>query len=158
MQFPWTKTQNTVITKTAHETDFCQWAKEQENFARRGKTRHLELEHIGSALHRLVSEIRKGLNEARIEQISAMLTLAYQPVSEQAKSELILSITSRRLHIKRIIQESPSLKDDYDYGVTLGYKVAVAMASLKADQDTSIFPETCPWTPEQIEDINFLPL
>lgn len=156
MHFPWTKNK-TATTKTAYETDFCQWAKEQTELARHRKTQHLELSNISTALHRLTMEIKTNLNEARVEQMAHMLMLGYRLAEAGCKDGRIWNITALRLKIKRITEESPSLKEDYDYGFSTSYQIAKYMVALNMGLDIAVFPETCPWTAEQFADINFLP-
>jgi hypothetical protein len=67
------------------------------------------------------------------------------------------SVATQRYHIRRLLKRAPSLKNQVAEEIAEGYKVAVGEAAAGTELPEWSFPQTCPFTVEQILDEEFFP-
>jgi hypothetical protein len=67
------------------------------------------------------------------------------------------TIKEQRLVIEDLLQDNPSLKSYLDVVIIRGYRLAVVLAIKETGLDEKTFPETCPYTLDQVMDKNYYP-
>jgi hypothetical protein len=65
--------------------------------------------------------------------------------------------TLARQHLTRRLQDSPSLQPELPAFVAEAYTNARHLVAVETDLPIAAFPETCPWTLDQLQDEAFLP-
>jgi hypothetical protein len=138
-----------------YETDFYTWTQQQARLLRERRWADLDLENVAEEIETLGRSDKRQI-ESRLEVlISHLLKWKYQPGLRSPS--WTSSITQQRLRIKGLIKESPSLKR-YPSKVFLDQYLG---ARLEASKETGIafelFPEDCPFTIEEVLDVDFFP-
>jgi uncharacterized protein DUF29 len=72
-------------------------------------------------------------------------------------SPRLTGVLPQRLVIEDILQDNPSLKSYLDVVIIRGYRLAVVLAIKETGLDEKTFPETCPYTLDQVMDKNYYP-
>ena len=94
--------------------------------------------------------------ESRLEKLLAhLLKWKYQD-SRRGKSWL-LTIKEQRKKFVNCLNENPSLKNKKEERLVIVYEYAKLSAAKETGITEDIFPDTCPWTFEQIMDNEFFP-
>jgi hypothetical protein len=69
----------------------------------------------------------------------------------------ISTIGEQRRQIDMILSDSPSLRPGFPNVVARSYRYAAKQAARETSLPGAIFPASCPWTPEQIIDEDWMP-
>jgi hypothetical protein len=138
-----------------YETDFYAWTQQQAQLLREQRWADLDLENVAEEIETLGRSDKRQI-ENRLEILIAhLLKWKYQPGRRSAS--WTSTITQQRLRIKGLLKESPSLKR-YPGKVFLDQYLG---ARLAASKDTGIafdlFPEECPFTIEEVLNVDFFP-
>ncbi len=139
-----------------YETDVIAWANEQAAFIRCGRFDLLDLEHIADEIEDVgKSEQREFANRMAV-LLAHLIKWQYQP-SHRGKSWQP-TIKDQRTMITRRLDKTPSLKSELENAEF--WAESWADAARMAENETGIlnvFPETCPWTFDQIINAEFWP-
>lgn len=106
-----------------------------------------ELEDMGRSEKRAVYSNLKIL-------LLHLLKYRYQP--DKRSNSWKSSICEHRQRLFRSFRESPSLKRYFETVVSESYSDAQKLASQETELGVNIFPDECPFSPEEILDIEFL--
>ncbi|WP_089724804.1 DUF29 domain-containing protein [Candidatus Thiosymbion oneisti] len=63
----------------------------------------------------------------------------------------------KRLSIQDLLDDNPSLRDILDQQIPKAYRLARLVAVKETDLDEAAFPETCPFSWDEICDEDYLP-
>ena len=75
----------------------------------------------------------------------------------QVRSSWLRTIIEQRRRLRRLLIQSPSLRPTVPAVLAESYPYVRKRASLETRLPLAMFPETCPWTPEQMLDAEFWP-
>lgn len=141
--------------RTLYDTDFHLWCLEQSRLVRERRFDELDLENVAEELETMGRSDKRQI-ESRLEVlVTHLLKWKYQPGAR--KPGWMSTISEQRRRIARLVDESPSLKG-YPLSVVLDLYVASRLeASKETGIDFMLFPEECPFTPEQILDLEYMP-
>jgi hypothetical protein len=138
-----------------YEGDFYAWTQYQAQTLRELRPNSIDWENIAEEIETLGrsqrSEIRSRLTVALIH----LLKWAYQP--DKRSNSWKASILGARSEILDELADSPSLKRYPGQVIARQYRLARLEASGDTSLDLELFPETCPFTIEQILDLDFYP-
>jgi hypothetical protein len=141
----------------AYEKDIVAWANEQANFIRSGRFDLLDLEHIAEEIEDVGKSEQRELENRMAILLAHLLKWQYQPARRGASWQKTIKV--QRTQVNRRIQKTPSFKhtlqDTEWWEDTWGD--AITQASKETGIELTVFPEICPWTPEQILDLEFFP-
>ena len=141
----------------AYEKDIVAWANEQANFIRSGRFDLLDLEHIAEEIEDVGKSEQRELENRMAILLAHLLKWQYQPARRGASWQKTIKV--QRTQVNRRIQKTPSFKhtlqDTEWWEDTCGD--AITQASKETGIELTVFPEICPWTPEQILDLEFFP-
>ena len=141
----------------AYEKDIVAWANEQANFIRSGRFDLLDLEHIAEEIEDVGKSEQRELENRMAILLAHLLKWQYQPARRGASWQKTIKV--QRTQVNRRIQKTPSFKhtlqDTEWWEDTWGD--AITQASKETGIELTVFPEVCPWTPEQILDLEFFP-
>jgi hypothetical protein len=138
-----------------YENDFALWSAEQAALIRAGKFDRVDLENVAEEIQSLGNSDRHEIASRLIVLLHHLLKWEFQP-SERTNS-WIASIVGQRDAINALIEDSPSLHSHPAKVVDRSYKVGRLEASGETKLPLSTFPETCPYSVEQILDPDFFP-
>ena len=140
---------------TAYEKDIVAWANEQAGFIRAGRFDLLDLENIAEEIEDVGKSEKRELASRMAVLLSHLLKWQFQSGRRGASWQR--TIKEQRKEIIYDLKETPSLKpllNDAEWmDMVWGRAVSVALNETGLD----IFPESCPWTTEQIISQAFFP-
>jgi hypothetical protein len=141
-------------TAVAHETDFYAWTQRQANLLRDEEFEELDLPN-------LIEELEAMARRERRELISRLIVLLSHLLKWQVQGDLRSrswrnTIRTQRLEITLLLADSPSLRTLLEELVASAYPHARDTAIKETGLLRPPFPESCPYTPEQILDDDFL--
>jgi len=143
------------MTMTAlYEHDFYAWLVKQAEFIRQGRLTELDREHLAEEVEAMSrSEKRELINRLAV-LIEHLLKWTLQP--ERRSSSWTRTIIEQRFRMAQVIEDSPSLRHEFDQKVERAYELAMIMASKETNLPRTRFPAQCPFSIEQLFDENFL--
>ncbi len=137
--------------------DFFAWTQTTAALIRAGKWYDLapealaeEVESLGARDHR---ELRRRLQRL----VTHLLKWQYQPSGRQTGHSWLSTIRTQRDEIAALLEQSPSLRRTVPEVLNARYRRAREDASAQTHLPLATFPETCPWTAEQVLDADFWP-
>jgi hypothetical protein len=144
-----------------YEQDFHRWCLDQATALRKLAEMRanlavpLDLENLAEEIESLgVSQLHEL--RARLRQLLAhLLKWRYQP--QRRSRSWRATIRVQRDALADLLQSSPSLKRRLGEELPRAYEKARRLAADETGLPLSTFPETCPFTLDQIEDPEFLP-
>jgi hypothetical protein len=140
-----------------HNQDFYAWTQQQAQFLKSGQFSKLDVEHLVEELESMSATEKRELISRLEVLLMHLLKWQFQPAF-QGRSWL-LTIEEQRLQLDDHLQENPSLKNPEF--LQLSIDKAYRRALVKAEKETGLarktFPQICPYSFEQIMDIDFYP-
>ena len=143
-------------TNTAsYEGDFYAWANEQASLLRAGRLSEADIAHIAEEIESMgKSEKRELVSRLRILLLH-LLKWQFQPSHRGTSWEG--SVINTRDELDDHLRDNPSLKAHLSAALETAYRRAVVDASTETGLRKASFPQTCPWSYEQIMDPDFWP-
>ena len=144
------------LRPTSIDEDFALWSAEQAALIRSGRFDRVDVENVVGELDYLGSSQKHEIENRLKVLVTHLLKWQFQP--EQRSNSWRATLIEQRTEIASVIRRSPSLKR-YPATALDGqlYEIGRLRASGETGLPLSDFPETCPYTIEQILDVNFLP-
>jgi len=138
-----------------YDTDFTEWTRQNAELLRSGRASEADLEHIAEEIEDMGKRERRSLHNRCVRLIEHLLKWQHQP--ERRGSSWTRTIILQRRTIRRLLDENPSLRASFAEIVAEAYDDAAAVVSGVIDRPRSAFPESCPFTVEQLLTEGFLP-
>lgn len=138
-----------------YEDDFALWSAEQAALIRAGRFDRVDLENVAEEIESL-GRSNKHEIRSRLE-VLIMHLLKWERQPEHRSRSWSSTIRDQRNKIQRLLDESPSLKTFPRQVYADEYPRARELASEETTIYLHLFPETCPYSIEQILDPEFLP-
>lgn len=142
-------------TLTSIEDDFALWAAEQAALIRGARFDRVDAENVAEELESLGRGDKYQIDH-RMEVLLAHL-LKWQLQPEERTNSWQATLFEQRTRIGRLIKESPSLRSRPGEMLQGSYVIGRYEAIKETKLPESLFPETCPYSIEQILDPDFLP-
>jgi hypothetical protein len=139
----------------SYDEDFALWSAEQAQLIRDGKLDRVDLENVAEEIESLGRSDRHQIR-SRIE-VLVMHLLKWERQPEYRSRSWASTIRDQRHKLKRLTDESPSLRSFPAEVLADEYPRARELASEETTIYLKLFPKTCPYTIEQILDSDFLP-
>jgi hypothetical protein len=140
-----------------YEEDFVAWVDETARLMKEGITADLDWEHIIEEMEGLGSEQRHKVDSYLLQLLIHLLLYQYWDDERQWSGRGWRGeIVNFRTQLE-ILFRSKTLYNYYLQEVEEIYPKAVRQAQEKSGLPKTEFPETCPFTPDQIVDYDFLP-
>jgi len=138
-----------------YEIDFYAWTQEQVSLL---KTQHWDKLDTVNLIEEIETLGRKERQELR-NRLGVLLghLLKWQFQSEKRSNSWLGTIREQRIQIKLLLQDSPSLKPYLDEVFLAAYELGLALAIRETKLGEQVFPEVCPYTPDQSMNPEFLP-
>jgi hypothetical protein len=138
-----------------YETDFYAWAMDQAARIRALAVPGLDVENVAEEIESLGRREKSELSSRFRVVLVHLLKWQFQP--ERRGVSWITTIDEQRIRIDDVLRASPSLRRTVPDVIAKSYRLAVKRAALETDLPGSTFPASCPWTPEQIIDEDWMP-
>ena len=138
-----------------YDSDFNRWSEEQSRALASRQTIGLDWDNLAEEIASLGRNDRREIESRLRTTLGHLLEWKYQPSSRSGS--WAGTLVEQREQIRKLIQESPSLKDYPAQVVDEQYKVAIIKAAAESGIGESSFPDRCPFTIDQILDVRFLP-
>ncbi|MGH8487574.1 MAG: DUF29 domain-containing protein [Gammaproteobacteria bacterium] len=140
---------------SAYEHDFYAWAMTNAKLLREGKLEQIDVEHVAEELEGM------GKTQQRV-LISRLTVLLAHLMKWQLQPELRSrswknTIRVQRIDFQELLQDNPSLGPQTGEALSRAYQKAKLLAAGDTNMDETGFPETCPYSFEQVMDEAFWP-
>jgi hypothetical protein len=143
------------VLDAGYETDFYAWAIDQAARIRALAVPGLDVENVAEEIESLGRSQKSELTTRCRVLLIHLLKWAYQP--ERRGVSWISTIGEQRDQIQTLLSDSPSLRSGVPGVVANAYRRAAKQATLETNLRAETFPASCPWTPEQILDEDWMP-
>ena len=145
------------MSKVTYEADFYGWTQEQASLLRTGRLAELDVEHLIEEIESIGRSERRQLTNRFELLLMHLLKWQHQPDRRDIDGKSWLrTIREQRRKIPKLIRDNPSLKPVLEDCIRDAYDDARFGTSDETGLPVSVFPEICPYTPEQILDLEFL--
>ena len=131
-----------------YDTDYVAWLAEQAAHLRAGRLRALDVENVAEELESLMKSERRQLENRLEVLILHLLKWDHQPGHRSNRWRS--TVAEQRRRIRRLLQDSPSLKPEVEPMCRGAYPGAVQGAAIETRVSDDIFPPTLPYSVEQI--------
>ncbi|KOR31034.1 hypothetical protein TI04_02980 [Achromatium sp. WMS2] len=143
------------MTASLHDTDFYSWTQQQAALLRSCHMMALDVTNLIDEIEDLGSSQRRALESRLLILLVHLLKWQYQP-QLQGKN-WSLTIKEQRRAINQLLSRNPGLQPNCTLITLDAYELAIFRAARETGLDEAIFPQTCPWTFDQIMDPEFWP-
>jgi hypothetical protein len=138
-----------------YETDFFAWTQEQARLLRERRWSDLDLDNLVDEVES-VGKSDKRQMESRLEILMAhLLKWKYQPGGRS--TSWTGTIFEQRGRLGSLLEDSPSLHEFFRQAVGRSYTAARLLAAKETGIAFGLFPEECPFAPDQVLDHAFFP-
>ncbi len=139
----------------SYRNDLALWSAEQAAALRSGKLDRVDIENVAEEIESL-GRSEESESESRMAVLLAhLLKHEFQP--GRRTPSWTSTLFEQRYRIVCVLSRSPSLKTYPASTIEDEYVIARRNAAAETGLPTTDFPETCPYTIEQIFDPDFLP-
>ena len=136
------------MSATIHETDFYLWTQQQASLLRQGQFSALDSAYLMEEIEAMGGSERHALASYLKNILLHLLKWKYQP--ERRGASWRVSIINGRDGVERALEYSPSLARHLPAMMSAEYQRARKVAAIETGLPLATFPETCPFTIEQI--------
>ena len=143
--------------KSDYDTDFYEWTQHQAAALAAGHVSELDLANLAEEIESLGKRDRRGLRSRLKLLVMHLLKWRCQPEVRQTGHSWWSTIRTQRRDIDLILEDSPSLRRQVPDMIEADYQAMRLDASGETGLPLEAFPETCPWTAEQVLDETFWP-
>ena len=138
-----------------YEKDFYIWTQESAKLLREGRFSELDVENIAEEIEAMGKRDKRELVSRLAVLLAHLLTWQYEADfrSKSWKS----TILTQRAEIDSLLKDSPGLRYELNERIDRAYFRAKKSATAETGLPIRTFPETCPYSQEEILDTGFLP-
>jgi hypothetical protein len=139
----------------AYEEDFYAWTVEQSRLLRSGELSGLDAANIAEEIESMGRSDRRELKSRLVVLVMHLLKWRHQPGARSRSWSA--TIDEQRLQIEGIFVESRSLRPNAEAMLVEVHAIARARAIVAIGLADETFPEACPFTPDEVLSLAFLP-
>jgi len=149
---------------TEYERDFDAWIQQHIALLKQGRVNEIDVDHLIEELEDMSKSDKRELTSRFKILIAHLLKWQFQlyQLSNYRESwqggSWQATIVEQRSEIVDQLEQSPSLKRQLSESVMKAYPKAIEIAVDETGLPKSTFPETCPYTIEQLLDRKFYPV
>ena len=149
--------------ESLYDTDFYSWSMQQAELVRQGRFSELDIDNLIEEIEDMGKSQYRALTSALGQLLMHLLKWQMQSgrddqhIMEDWHSSWQISIGKQRPDIWLVLQQNPGLKSRLDEACAQAYKWARERAAVEMRCSKDLFPESSPWTFEQIMQEGFLP-
>jgi len=143
------------MSTPAYEVDFYLWATETARALREGRLADVDLEHVAEEIEDMGKKERRELASRLTVVLVHLLKWRYQPARRSRSWRLTL--VRQRQGLEPVLEESPSLRGTLPEALARAYIRARTRAETETGLPAETFPAACPFTAEQVLNVEFWP-
>jgi hypothetical protein len=132
----------------AYDRDFYSWLLEQARHLRAARWHALDRENLAEEIEALGREQFNRLESALRVLMLHMLKWDHQP--DRRSRSWWASISEQRLRLDDVLADNPGLRPRIDEAIARAYRRARLRAIKETDLEPERFPETCPYSWDDI--------
>src|SRR5271166_1464490 len=141
------------VKSPLYDRDFYAWSRQQADLLRAGKLAEADIEHIAEEIDSMGRAEKRELISRLSVLLLHLLKWRYQPEKQSPSWEA--SIKVQRNRIADHLDDNPSLKPLLPQALASADRDAALEAVAETGLIQSTFPETCPWTVDEVLDEGF---
>ena len=138
-----------------YDTDFFLWTQEQARLLREKRWNDLDLENLAEEVRSVGGSEKREIRNRLDLLMMHLLKYKFRPGKRTPSWNT--TIRRQRIDLQSVLSDSPSLKTY----ITQVFPDRYPSARLDAESETGIafdlFPDECPFTLEEVMDVNFMP-
>ncbi|MBD2178667.1 DUF29 domain-containing protein [Pseudanabaena sp. FACHB-1998] len=138
-----------------YENDFNLWVEATAQLLREGRLTELDVVNLLEEVESMGNSNKLALSSDLVVVLLHLLKWQYQPNKRTRSWEK--SIAEHRRRIRKIFQNSPSLRNYFQQTFNECYVDARKQVKIETRLPLDYFPEIYPFTPQQVLDEEFLP-
>jgi hypothetical protein len=142
------------MPKPTYETDFYQWTQSQAAALRAKDLAALDLDNLAEEIESLGRSERYAIESQLTRLLHHLLKWCYDTASDPRRLWELSINDARREIAKRL---TGSLREYPAHYLAEAYQHACKDAAIETGLPRTTFPETCPWSVDQILEEDFLP-
>ena len=142
-------------TPTSIDDDYALWAAEQAALVRARRVDRLDVENVAEELDGLGRSEEHQIDSRLEVLLTHLLKWQFQP--GKRKPGWKASIDEQRVRLARILRKSPSLRSYPAESLRGSFIIGRNQAVSETGLDETVFPETCPYTVEEVFDPDYFP-
>lgn len=131
-----------------YEADFFKWTQTQANLLKKEEFTKLDIDNLIEEIESLGKSQRDKLESHLTILLMHLLKIEYQPTHHSKSWDL--SVKNARHHVKKTIEQNPSLKSKMAEILNDAYYSARLMAAQETGLDEKVFPKSCKLKIEEI--------
>jgi Domain of unknown function DUF29 len=140
-----------------YDTDFFAWTQRQAAALAAGKAAELDWLNLAEEIESLGKSDLRQLENRLAVLVRHLLKWAYQPERRRTGHSWQRTGFEQRRRIRRLLRDSPSLRQHVLALIEEEYPSICRQTAMETGLPLETFPETCPWTSEQVLDETFWP-
>ena len=140
---------------TLYEEDFYEWTKRNAELMRQGRLSEIDVDNIAEEIESMGISAKRELL-SRLTVLLAHL-LKWQFQADKRTNSWASTIVTQRAEIRRLLAASPSLAANLDAHIDDAFEDSVDRAMAETLLSRDHFPNTCPYSSNQVMDKNFWP-
>ena len=144
-----------LTARDLYDVDFFEWTVRNGQLLRAGRFDEADIQHIAEEIEDMGKSQQKELGSRLRVLVIHLLKWKHQPGHRSPSWEE--TIDNQRAEIEHLLDYVPSLRRTLPEAVHKIYPRAVRWAAKESRLPETCFPETCPFTSEQLLDHTFLP-
>jgi hypothetical protein len=134
--------------RASYDRDFYTWSQEQSRLVREGRWSEIDRENVAEEIESLGREQFSKLESALRVLMMHMLKWDNQP--ERRSRSWALTIAAQRVELEQVLKDNPGLKPRISEAVARAYRRARLEAMNETGLKKSAFPESCPYSFEDV--------
>jgi hypothetical protein len=146
-----------------YEQDIDAWIDQQVRLLKEGRLREIDVEHLIEELQDMGKSNRRELESRLIILIAHLLKWQFQreALSDQWKEfegkSWRNTIIEQRAQLLFLLKKVPSLRSMIKDAIADAYPEAYRLAVRETGLEPNVFPEQCPYAPDQLLDEDYYP-
>jgi hypothetical protein len=142
-------------SRQLYDRDFYGWAREQAGLLRVGRVSEADIEHIAEEIESMGKSERNQLLNRLAVLLAHLLKWHFQPALRG--NSWRLTVREQRRRVDRVMTQNPGLRPELDAILADAHGDALLIAERETGLLESAFPSNCPWSFEQIVELDFWP-
>ena len=145
----------TERSESLYEQDYCLWLQSTIAALRSRSLEAVDIDNLVEELADLGRSERKAVYSNLRVLLIHLLKWKYQP--QKRTTSWRMTIAEHRQRLEESFEVSPSLRRYTQECFASCYQAARRGSSAQTEMSVDSFPEACPFEPEQVLDLNWLP-
>jgi hypothetical protein len=138
-----------------YDEDFYAWTVEQSRLLRSGELSAVDAANIAEEIESMGRSDRRELKSRLVVLVMHLLKWRHQPGARSRSWSA--TVEEQRLQIEDLLAESPSLRPNSAAMLAEAHAIARTRAIAETGLADEVFPETCPFTADEVLSRSFLP-